>query len=578
MYMVYNFCSKKCSPKNKDPRYKKVIEQVRKNNSLVINNFSVAGEGISGLFSCVTLVTFLRLHIENDTYHPHLFHYSVGVSVGSVLIMIVLNTRFLYEEHSKKLALDYLDAIYKFLDFDNARKLFFNIGDGQTFGDPINPMILLKNLYKDGSFCVRDALVNLLEGNHKDLEFDNKPQYFTTEPFYKWLKSNRNLDNTFLVCYSGKQTKMVVFTGNRNRYLEGINFIEYDFLRPSNLINAILCSSAIPLVYPLEKIAGRDFTIDGAAAEVNQFVHLQILMNCSYYMSSNLLYTPELLFFGIEPKENNNFLIIVNKINIQYKYEELVEFREAIFNTITSLYSLASIAERTVYNAKVNVPLTSLFLTQPFISKFSINNLNHINGPAYEHKKKLLVQNLNRLDGIDISSRIPSILFTKNQFNNNQFAVNKYYKTYKEYKNAYMKYNPIVSNMVTSSYLYELGTPETIDLLDSNYKEQLDCHGKNIKLNLNICVFDVFVRSTIEQIYDLKIYWNLLIKNDTGFFKNNLDLAVVSGNMLYDINCIQSVHTCNTEQVTCENNKKVVQSINDVVNLGIKEFLGPNQS
>jgi hypothetical protein len=172
----------------------------------------------------------------------------------------------------------------------------------------------------DGSFCQREQLVDLLQGNHKDFKFNNRKQYFKTKEYQNWLLEGRNLDNVFIVCYSLKQTKMCVFTGNKNRFLNGVNFIDYELLTPDTLIESVLCSSAIIGLYPSNNI-NRDKAIDGAASEINQFVHLQILCNMGNFISSNLIHTPALLFFGIRPETNNNFTIITNKLNIQNQYE-----------------------------------------------------------------------------------------------------------------------------------------------------------------------------------------------------------------------------------------------------------------
>ena len=126
--MGLNECASKCNHDDnfKKKRYAKIIDQVRKTNTLVVNNISIAGEAVSGVYAAYCLLTFLRLNIENDTYHPHLFHYSVGVSVGSVIIVVILNARFLFEEHSKKLALEYIDACLDFFDFESIKDIFFD--------------------------------------------------------------------------------------------------------------------------------------------------------------------------------------------------------------------------------------------------------------------------------------------------------------------------------------------------------------------------------------------------------------------------------------------------------------------
>ena len=86
---------------------------------------------------------------------------------------MILNTRYLYECHSKKIALEYLQAVENFIEFDNVRKLFFNLGENKTLGE-FAPRLLFKNLFYEGAFCSRQALIELLQGNHKNFKFNNK--------------------------------------------------------------------------------------------------------------------------------------------------------------------------------------------------------------------------------------------------------------------------------------------------------------------------------------------------------------------------------------------------------------------
>ncbi len=580
--MGLNECASKCNHDDnfKKKRYAKIIDQVRKTNTLVVNNISIAGEAVSGVYAAYCLLTFLRLNIENDTYHPHLFHYSVGVSVGSVIIVVILNTRFLFEEHSKKVALEYLDACLEFFDFDSIKKIFFDIGNDQTFavGEKFNPYFLLKNLIKDGGFCVRGNLVKFLQGNLKGFKFDNTKQYFTSKPYADWLLSNRNLDNVFIVCYSGKQTKLIVFTGNRNRFLDGINFIDYEFLRPENLINAVLCSSAIPIALALQSINGRDFAVDGASAERNQYVIIQILINCSYYFSAALVFTPERLFFGITGKNGNNFLIIVNKINIQNKFENLLDFKESTIPLLTSLNSLLSVSERTRYNANQNVPLTSLFLTQPFTSEFSVGNLNNIGKDAFADKQELLMKYIDSFEMSNIKKRIPTNRVTNDNFNDARFGLNKFYKTYKEYKKDLLKFKPIVNQMINSVYLYALNPPENTTMLDKNYQPILDSSGNEEKIDLNVCYFDIFTRNLLPSRGYSGIETDLFLNNNDGYINNMQKVGAISGNILYDMTIKQSLCVFDPEQIKDESTKKLVTGLNEIVENAYKGFLGPIQS
>jgi hypothetical protein len=573
--VINNYCAGECNPRNDDPRYKNIINHTRKMNSLTIRHIAISGEGVYGMFAGFSELTFLRLCMENNMYHPHLYHYSVGVSIGSVIITILLNARYLYEMHSTKIALNYIDAVLDMLQFDTVRSVFFDIGNGKELGD-FEPLLVLQNIFIDGALCKRTQLVDFLQGNHKSLKFDNKKNYFTSREFYNWLQSNKNLENIFFVCYSLNQTKMCVFTGNRNRFLSGVNFIDYELLTYDNLIESVLCSSAIIGLYPQNNI-NRDRAIDGASAEVNQFVHLQILINVSYYFSSNLLFTPELQFFGITPEKNNKFTLIVNKVNMQHRYEDLLEFSDSSLPLYTTLISFLSLHKRLEFNAKTNVPLTSMFLTQPFIKEFSVNNLTkNILGPL-KQKGYILQSNDETLLGANKYRRIPTRLLSKEQFEADIYGVKSYFKKYKEFKEAYYKFSNITANLMVSTHLYEANPPESIKLLDKDYKEQIGSDGKPIELILNVVMFDQFVRHT----YDLSKYsleLELLTRNDMNTLNKLENIGYITGNILYDIFINQSLHTTTTDKVKCTCVKPFIGDINEIIEKGYKGFLGPNQS
>jgi hypothetical protein len=428
----------------------------------------------------------------------------------------------------------------------------------------------LRNLMLDGSLCQREQLIDFIQGNHKSLDFDNRKQYFTSKEYHEWLRQGKNLDNIFFVCYSLKQTKMCVFTGNKNRFLNGINFIDYELLRPDNLVEAILCSSSLIGFYPLPNI-NRDKAIDGAAAEINQSVHLYILFNVSNYISSSLLYTPELLFFGITPEKNDNFTIIINKINIQHRYEDLIEYDELPIPILNSLNSLLTLQSRKTYNSETNVPLMSLFLTQPHVVYFSVNNItNNILG-ALKQKDTILRSNKHTILSLDPSKRIPTFLLNMHQFESDIFGMKRYFKTYKKYKKAYNKYNIISSNLVYSTHLHKKHPPETIKLLDKNYTEHTDV------LTLNVCIFDTFVRHTYDfSLINLNI--EMLTNTDTGSLEILKKLGAIMGNMMYDVHIRQSLTTSTTGMVSCGCLKPFARDINEIMDKAYRGFLGPNQS
>ena len=562
--------------KNTDQRYKKVIDHVRNMNSIVIHDVSISGEGIYCIYSIYSELTFLRLIIENDLYHPHLYRWSVGVSVGCVIITLILHVRYLYECHSKELALDYINAIEKFIDFDNIRSLYFNIGEGKTLGD-FAPRIILKNLLYDGAFCSREALIELLQGNNKNLNFNNSKQYFLSKEYYDWLNSNNNLNNIFFICYAQSQTKMVAFTGNDERFLEGTNFIDYEKLTPDNYIQAVLCSSSLVLLYP-QPLISQDKAIDGASAEVSQFVHLQILINVSFFFDYNLLFTPIFLFFGITPEKNNNFLIIVNKRNIQYKYEDLLEFKRYSNPLVNSISTLLTRNSRIKYNAETNVPLTALFLGQPYVKEFSVNDITKNTLSALKIKSNIMKENISLIRKISNKRRVPTYFLTEEQFNseNDIFCVQKYFKTYKSYLNVYRKYNVVTSNIITSTLVYGYSQNQDTTLLDKNYKQQLDATGNPIKITINICNFEQFVRNSYRNNESFEL--NMLLKRDTGLLDSLIGTGFISGSSVFDIHVRQSLHSKSIEYVTCECVKPLASEIGPIVQEATDNFLGPKQS
>lgn len=570
--------SNECSTfkKNTDPRYQKVIQHVQTMNSVVVHDISISGEGTRGVYSILTELTFLRLCMENDLYHPHLYRWSVGVSIGSVIIAFILHARYLYECHSKKIALDYLQAIEDFLDFDNVRKIFYNLGKDKTLGD-FAPVLFFKNLFSNGALCSREALVELIQANHKNFNFDNSKKYFESEDYYDWLDSNENLNNIFIVCYAQKKSRMVAFTGNEKRFENPTTFIKYEKLSYTNFINAVLCSSAILLLYPQPNINSSDgLAIDGARiAEITQIVHSHILTNVSFILPDNLLFTPVLLFFNITPQNNDNFLIIINKRNIQYSYENLLTFKQYKNPLINTFSSLLSVDERLRFNANTNVPLTALFLSQPLIKEFSINNVNKIFLSSLNNIQNTLQKNINLIRNSIINyRRIPTNLITENEFNleNDIYGVRKEFKTYENFSKNYAKYKKVTSNLVTSNHLYGYSQGSVIELLDKDYKKQVDENGNNILLTINILYTDVFIRTAFQGNENFNL--DLLLNKDTKFLNSLLGMGFLSGNSTFDMHVKQSLYTVNKQNVKSAVLQEVAKEIEPIVIESVNSFLG----
>ena len=571
--------SKECTSfeQNTQPRYKKIIEHVQKMNSVVIHDIAISGEGVYGAYSIITELTFLRLCMENDLYHPNLYRWCVGVSVGSIIVVIILNTRYLYECHSKEIALEYLSAVENFVDFNNLRKIFFNLGENKTLGD-FAPGLIFKNLFYEGALCSREALINLLQANHPNFNFNNKKQYFLSKEYYKWLQVDNNLNNIFIVCYAQSQTKMVVFTGNDERFLDGTNFVDYEKLTPDNLVHAVICSSSLTLLYP-QPLIRRDRAIDGASAEVNQFLHLQILINVSVYFSFNLIITPLFLFFGINPVENSDFLVIITKRNIQYRYEDLLLFKQYSNPLINSIATLLSIDERRRYNSITNVSLTALYLGQPFVKEFSTNNITENILDALKTKSNILKKRLPLIKTARKKyKRIPTFLLTEEEFlsNNDIFCLQKYFKSYNDYKKIYHKYNPITSNLITSTNIYVFTTDVKEPMLDRNYNKQLDKNGNPIEISINFIIFDQFVRMSYRdnESYEL----NLLFRKDTGFTENLTGTGFFSANAVFDIHLRKSLYTMKKSYVKSVDLQPFVNEIQPIYDEAVRNFLGPKPS
>ncbi len=503
--------------------YDKIKTKAMLTNSVTIHSVSIAGEAISGLFSVATMLKTMHLHFENDTYHPFLFHYMVGASVGSVCICLMLNSMFLYETYGKKIALEYLAAVYDFIDFDGIRSLFFDVDGTKPLDFIADPLLILKNLYKDGSLCSRKALAGLLIGNHPRFKFDNRREYFVSKEFKEWLDDREGrLFNVFFVCYSAEQSKMVTFTGNINRYRNGINFITYERLTHSNLVHAVLCSSDIPLLYPVESLDGANFATDGAAAERNQFFYLQSLINCSHFFSSSQIYGRMLAFLGVTVK-NDGFLVIHNKINLQHSFENLQAYDvNASLPIMRSIRTILTYPSRAAYNAKMNVPIMSLLLQQPYIRQFSTLNLNDIVRTSYDHRRNTVARNIDVLKKVTIRTKIP--LFSDGNPTK-----------------AYRKFNVITSNQLISTFLHQCIPPERVTLVDGLERPLPD----NPTIELNVCYFDMNIRTVYPLDDDILLYLLLGYKPDhiVDNVNNVLKMGIVSASMLYDINQRQGLAT-----------------------------------
>ena len=118
------------------------------------------------------------------------------------------------------------------------------------------------------------------------------------------------------------------------------------------------------------------------------------------------------------------------------------------------------------------------------------------------------------------------------------------YKSYKEYLKVYDKYKIFSSNQLISTYFKKTTQIKGIEMTNKTNKTM-----EKQQLNLNVVYFDICVRS----IYNFTFPYNLTevplffnIKNPTNNeLKNIKQVAIVSGNMLYDITIRQGLEPDN---------------------------------
>jgi hypothetical protein len=289
-------------------------------------------------------------------------------------------------------------------------------------------------------------------------------------------------------------------------------------------------------------------------------------------------------FFGITPS-NNNFLIIHNKINLQQQFEDLQVYSLSDIPLIRSIQTASNFFSRVLYNATNNVPLMALFLQQPFIERFSTNNINNIVLTSYSNIKQIVLDNISTISDIQFSSEIPLNKIPKSQFKQTSGC-----KSYKQYKRQYNKYNVMTSNQLISTFLYEYNPPETVNLIDIEGKPlPLLDNGTAPSIDVNICYFDMNIRNM--YILDELLTMYLLFKNKNSYISNNIlntkKMGVLSGNLLYNINKIQGLATFDKRQLVknkdnCdfldEYSCQIYSLGKDIIDKAYKEFLGPDQS
>ena len=111
--------------------YKKIREKIKQSGNVCIYDMTIAGEGVGGIFAAGILMTQLRQHIVNDTFHPYLFRYLCGSSIGAFIIDFIMKVWYLYETvENNDLVLELIDLCYIMFDFDEVKFVYlwgFNV-------------------------------------------------------------------------------------------------------------------------------------------------------------------------------------------------------------------------------------------------------------------------------------------------------------------------------------------------------------------------------------------------------------------------------------------------------------------
>lgn len=240
--------------------YSKVKRRIREKNSVCVYDVTIAGEGVLGTFAIGFFLTQMRLHIKNDTFHPFLFRYLCGASVGSIIIDFLLKIWFLYESQQDiQLVLDLTDALEQMITFDKLRTIFACVDNNEVL-DATNAYKLLFNLSQTGGIFSRSGIIKLLRLEYD--AFDRFRPYFATDAFFKWRKPK--LNNVFIAVQSTETTVSSIFTGNWRLFKTESKLIQFRKLTNSNFDHIILCSVSIPLVFESLKLDGIENTVDGA--------------------------------------------------------------------------------------------------------------------------------------------------------------------------------------------------------------------------------------------------------------------------------------------------------------------------
>lgn len=383
--------------------YDHIKEQIKQNNAVCVYDLTIAGEGFSGIFAIGFFINQLRTHIVNDTFHPYLYRYVCGASIGTFVIECLLKIWFIYDtQPDKQIALDMIEAYEKLFDFQMLRGIITTVDNTD-----INNTLALSNIYKillnfflDGGLFTRLGIRRFLRMDYSS--FDRFRPYFDTSDFFEWREPK--LNNVFLSVQSIETSVSCIFTGNDRMFKTESKLIQFKKLTNTNFDHILLCSSGIPIVFEPLNIDGVNSTADGAMI-IRNLMHIpQILHNFSYYNNVEDVFSPLLNYFDIC---SNDFIIHNDVINIQTYFETVPEFGQIFNKALNAIYTVINIPLRQIKTASENYELSSIAYTQPIIKEFSTCDANEIKGISYEYSASVLNHPDNIAKVLDVKNDIP---------------------------------------------------------------------------------------------------------------------------------------------------------------------------
>jgi hypothetical protein len=488
--------------------YRDIREKIKRAGNVCIYDMTIAGEGVGGGFACGFILSQMRSHIVNDTFHPYLFRYLCGSSIGSILINFVLKIWYLYETNeNEEISLEFLDACYECFNFDTVRQIMMTI-DANDVLELNNSYKLFSNVITNGGLFTRDGIVNLLRCNMPTMS--KFKRYFATRAFDEWMSIH--LNNVFITVQSSETSISQIFTGNPRIVKTASKLIKLRRLTLGLLEHVILCSSGIMVVYEPLKIEGNEYSCDGSTFVSNP-ISVPLLLHCVSVHNDS--FASMLDYFAIT---SPTFIVHMDVINIQTQFEEIPTFPSMSFKIWQTLLELWMIGPRQKDTARGNYELTSVLCTRPFIKEFSTVDANDIYGDAYAYNQSVLLQPDNQAIVLDLK---PTDIVVHETLTREEFETNRCYQindTYANYCECHAKYASVVSNNPLSSYLH--------DSRSVSYKNT-ECHLIHTNtFTRQVYPFDVFTETIKLVLNDRRdlTNWTLIMK-----------VGQIQANVMYNI-------------------------------------------